>query len=281
MQRTASWALLAPLLLVGCTDDGSLGPSQSGDEQIPPPTPVFYGDALCSNVVLFQFVDYGDTDPYLPPGFHPRDSQGFLGTAVAFGQGAVLFMSMRCQSAESGSLDVAFLGIFVEAPSVEGFSPAPFNFYELARYGQDGEFGGALQASGWPWKPANVTIGNIAAAGRTFDVDATVSDAEGDIAYVGGVLTAPVPVGNGPTRFWHQGTSGLSFIEYGAFLDAQVGPGTCSARAGTPLAAFVGRPAVGPYNCTGVADGGDPLVAVLGGLELNATFHRLPGVSAA
>ncbi|MHB1262347.1 MAG: hypothetical protein ACYC2H_11610 [Thermoplasmatota archaeon] len=280
MQRTTCWAILVPLLLVGCTDDGARSPSESGDPEVPAPAAVFYGEALCSNVLLFQLVDYADTDPYLPPGFHPRDSQGFLGTAVAFGQGAVLFMTLRCQSAASGPLDVAFLGIFVEAPEVPGISPAPFNFYELARYGQAGEFGGALQAIAWPWEQANVTIGNIAAGGRTFDVDATVSDAEGEIAYVGGVLAGPVPVGNGPTRFWHQDGSGLAFIEYGAFLDSQVGPGTCSARAGTALAAFVGRPAVGPYNCTGVADGGDPLVAVLAGLQLNATFQHLPGASA-
>lgn len=282
MPRTASWALLAPLLLVGCTDDGAVTPSPGGDAGSPfVPAPVFYGEALCRNALLFQFVEYGETDPYLPPGFHPRDSQGFLNTSAALGQGAVLFMMLSCESAASGPLDVAFLGIFVEAPTVPGVPAAPFNFYELARYGSAGEFGGAIEASSWPWSQANVTIANVAALDRTFDVDATVSDAEGDIAYVGGALATPVPIGSGPTRFWHQGPSGLAFIEYGAALDSQVGPGTCAVRQGTPMAAFVGRPSAGlPFNCMGV-DGGDPVVASLTGLQLNATFRQLPGAFAA
>jgi hypothetical protein len=242
-----------------------------------PADPPTYGPAQCENLLLFQTVEYGQTDAYLPPGFHPRDSQGFLRTPVAFGQGAVVFMVLQCTSTVSGPLHVAFLGIFVEAPSVKGLEPAPYNFFELARYGQPGEFGGALVASHWPWSLANVTIQTTSAALRDTDVIAVVADGEGTIAQVAGTVAAPVPVGDGPTRFWRQDDAGLAYVEYGALLDSRVGPGICSARQGTPLAAFVGQPIVGPVGCIPADGKGDPVVAVLAGLQLNATFHRLPG----
>jgi hypothetical protein len=283
MRRWVSMGVLVPLLLAGCVQQAPQAPPPGVEAQAA--AAPFYGEAVCANGLLFQLVDYAQTDPHLPPGFHPRDPNAFLNSPAAFGQAGVIFMVLDCESEQSGPLAAAFVGIFIEAPAVAGVEPAPFNFYELARYGSKGEFGGALGAAAWPLAEANVSVTNLAAALRPYDFQASAADAEGTIAMLWGTAMAPAGViGPGPTRFWHQDTQGIAFIEYGAVLQTLVGTGACQARAGSPLAEFVGPPTVGHdlighYACPGPA--GEPVVAVLEGLALNATFQRFPGVLAA
>ena len=106
-------------------------------------------DLTCKNILLFQFVGYEATDPYLPPGFHPRDPQAFLGTPVAFGQAGVLLINVVCTGPQ-GPLEASSLDIFVEDPGVPGVPPGGFDFYELERYGAVDQLDGALQAVHWP-----------------------------------------------------------------------------------------------------------------------------------
>lgn len=277
MQRWATLAVLVPMLVAGCADPAS--PETRAPDQLDPLPDPYYGEGTCANGLLFQFVDFSATDAYLPPGFHARDPQEFLGAGVAFGQAGVFLRTLSCESPLFGPLQAAFIGIFIEAPVVPGLEPAPFNFFEVVRYGNStSEFGGALARSGWPFLPANVTVVHDTAAGQGFDVVATVSDAEGDVASFAGILGNEVVVGAGPTRYWRQGEGGLAYIEYGGQLDSRAGPGFCRVRAGTPMAEFVGEPLIADVACPGT---GDPIVAMLTDARLNATFHRLPGVFAA
>lgn len=282
-------AILTVLVLAGCMQDPApAGLPEPGPEAAPPPVPT-YGPATCANVLLFQFVDFAKTDSYLPPGFHPRDPQDFLQTAVAFGQAGVLLMALRCESPTMGPLNVSFVAIFVEPPVVEGVEAGTFDFFELARYGPAGEFGGVLDRAGWPTHEAGVLLTTLDPTTAGVDVMATVTDGEGEVAWVAGTAAAGVNVGTGPTRFWHQSNDGLAYIEYDANLDANIGSGICRARAGTPFAAFVGQPVadipgLGRLSCPGligqVDDVADPVVAIITDPQLNATFHRLEGVYA-
>jgi hypothetical protein len=284
-----AWSILAVLALAGCMQDPSpVRVVETGPEVTVPLVPT-YGPATCANVLLFQFVDYAQTDAYLPPGFHPRDPQGFLQTAVAFGQAGILLMALRCESPTMGPLNVSFVAIFVEPPVVDGLEPGTFDFFELARYGPATEFGGALHSPLWPTNPADVLLTTLDPATSGMDVMATVTDGEGEVAWVAGTAAAGINVGTGPTRFWHQSNGGLAYIEYDANLDANIGSGLCRARAGTPFAAFVGQPAVGipglgRVSCPGLIgqadDTADPVVAIITDPQFNATFHRLDGVYA-
>lgn len=280
MPRTVAGLILAALLVAGCVQESPPPLTTDGPTATVAPAPApAYTDGSCANGLLFQIVEFAQTDPYLPPGFHPRDPQGFLNTPLAFGQAAALLMVLDCASPTSGPLTVAFLGIFIEAPTVDGVEPAPFNFYELARYGDVAEFGGALVDGHWPLAGAEVTVVSDGSTQAPVDAVATVSDDAGLIVDFGGVVSTPVPVGDGPTRFWHQDADALAYIEYTARLDSHVGSGICRVRAGTPMAAFVGQPLAGDVACPGQGSG-EPIVAVLTDLRLNATFQRLAGVQA-
>lgn len=287
--RTAL-AMLGVLVLAGCADDArpNLPSGPLGTAAAPPPPPT-YGPAACDNILLFEVADYGQTDPFLPPGFHPRDPQEFLNSPVSLGQAGVVFMTLVCESAGAGPLAASFVGIFIEAPIVEGVESAPLNFLELVRYGSGDEFGGALGASGWPVVAANVSLVSNVPVMDGRDALASVEDPEGTVARVAGTAAAPGGALGSPARFWHQDERGLSYIDYDGTLDPSVGSGTCEVRAGTPLSVFVGTPVgvpvpeelpVGdPTACLGV-NGGEPLVVILQDLSLQATFHRFPGVQA-
>ncbi|HUR24479.1 MAG TPA: hypothetical protein VM327_00500 [Candidatus Thermoplasmatota archaeon] len=281
--------LLGVLLLAGCANDAPPAHAPSSSGQVGPPAPPpMYGPADCDNLLLFQVVDYAQTDPFLPPGFHPRDPQEFLQSPAAFGQAGVIFLALDCDSPSSGPLQAAFVGIFIEAPIVEGIEPAPLNFLELVRYNPSDEFGGALAMAGWPAVEANVSLVSKVPGLHGYDTQAVVADGEGDLAMVAGTAVMPSGgLGGGPTRFWHQGADGLAYIEYSAALAAKVGSGLCQARAGTPLSHFVGAPVGDPdtpvgdlaFSCLGV-NGGEPVIVVLDDLGLNATFQWFPGARA-
>jgi hypothetical protein len=288
----AALGILAVLLLAGCASDVPPDrPLESADPVVPPPPPS-YGPAECSNLMLFQVVDYAQTDPFLPPGFHARDPQAFLNSPAAFGQAGVLFLALDCQSATSGPLSVAFVGIFVEPPIVEGLEPAPLDFLELVRYTSSSPFESALRDAGWPLLPANVSVVSDVPGLQGSDARARVTDSEGTVVMVAGTVATPDTDLDTPARFWHQGPSGLAYIEYNGHLTPNVGTGVCEVRAGTPLGAFVNAPLgvqtpVGdPTSCLAAkasldaANTSEPIVVSLQDLVLDATFHQLPGIRA-
>lgn len=265
--------VLLALALTGCLAGGPSGEPLPSTEPPAEARPA-YRDALCANGLLFQFVDYAVADAYLPPGFHPRDPRGFLGTPAAFGRAGVLFVAVDCVAPE-GPLQAAFIAIFVEAPQVPGEDRVPFDFYEVARYGSPGEMGGALAEAGWPILPATVRVEDLGAAGQSLDSQAVVEDALGPVVQLNGDHGALVQLGDGPVRFWHDTPEGLAYLRYDSRLDALVGSGLCQVRPGSPLTAFVGQPVVGQVSCLPA-----PVLATLVDLRPTVTLHRLPGVEA-
>ena len=232
----------------------------------------------CENAVLFLFVDYARTDPYLPPGFHPRDPQEFLvGFPVSFGSAAVLFLEVRCPSPQ-GEFAAGSIDIFVQRPAVQGASDSRFDFYEVARYAPAGQFGGLLDGAGWPRIDGAVSLQlQEGVTERSWSVVANASDELGTaVSFLGGAASTEgttIELGPSLVRFWHDGEDGLASYEYNTTLDPWVGPGACTVREGSPMAAFTGTTGVasplgGDVACPGTG-GGTPIVATFPDLRLD------------
>lgn len=280
MQGRATAILAVMALLAGC-----LGPEPEpvADPIVAAPEPPQPFVGACDAALLFQFISYGSTDRWLPPGFHPRDPQDFLNSPVAFGQAAVVMLIVDCAQPDgtvhqSGSVD-----IFVEPPVVDGLDPARFDFYEVERYGDPDELDGALSDSGWQRLPGIIEFGGAGGPGGLpstigFSALAQVTDDNGTILSMIGPVAADVPLGAGPVRFWHESSQGLSFVEYDVVLEPRIGSGSCSARAGTALAQMLPS---SPTTTVGVnCPPGTPIVALLPDMAVNITAQHLRGVHA-
>ena len=282
MQRWGLAVAVLLALLAGCFD-AAPGPPQPAGQPPPGEAAEAPYSAECQNALLFQFVEYADTDPYLPPGFHPRDPQAFLGSPAAFGKAGVLLIVLDCVDPSgvryaSGSVD-----IFVEAPVVDGLDVATFNFYEVDRVEPPGPFSQTIARVGWPVSAgdvtANVTWGMATDSGAG---TAEVRDGEGQVAFFGGSMGAPVPLGNSTVRFWHDGPQGLGYIEYEAALQPIAGPAYCFLREGTPMADFAkSTPAgdLGPAGGLGCPPG-EPIMATFPHFRVNATAGVFLGAHA-
>jgi hypothetical protein len=285
-------AVVLLVVLAGCAARPAASPGPGKVSAPAPADMVDYPEAACTNLLLFQFVDYPVTDAYLPPGFHPRDPQDFLGAPTAIGQAGVIFLALSCHgpSNDNNDLSSAQLAIFVEHPSVHGTESASYDFYEVARYGPHSRFDDVLAAGGWPRIPAGVNLtvsGGVSDGNFSTFGNATVTDGQGQVASMIGLMSPAIPLTGTVARFWHDGPQGLAYLDYRTPLHPLVGSGTCTARAGTPLAAFAMAgwpgppmpviPMVGSPSCPP----GEPVVATFPHLVINATAVRLPGVHAA
>ncbi|HJQ94074.1 MAG TPA: hypothetical protein VJ874_07320, partial [Candidatus Thermoplasmatota archaeon] len=270
--RLASGVLL--VLLAGCLGDGSVPPSPGTGPQAAEPTPPLYS-AECSNALLFQFVEYADTDAYLPPGFHPRDPQAFLGSPAAFGKAGVLMIAIDCTDEAGVRYAAGSVDIFVEAPvvDVDGLDAATFNFFEVERSEPPGPFTQALASIGWPMVPGEVSVNiTLGSASNSAAGTAEVLDGEGRVGLFGGAMGAPVPLGNATVRFWHDGPKGLGFIEYQGDLQPITGSGYCFLREGTAMADFAqSTPAgdLGPAAGLGCPPG-EPVMATFPHFRMDA-----------
>lgn len=275
------FVLQALALLAGC-----LSPRPVSDGPVvlsgPPVADAPRFSGTCSNLLLFQFVDFAITDDYLPPGFHPRDPQAFLPVVpVSFGQAGVLAIVLDCQG-DQGQYEAASLAIFVESPIVPGLEDAAFDFYEIERYAEAGQFGGLLDAVGWPRLPGNVSVdlGNEDVPART--AAAEITDAEGSVLLFAGSMEAPVGLVGNVVRFWNDRPGGLAHIDYEGVLDSYVGAGICVARANSTFAAFTtAGPASAVTSASPGCPPGEPVVSTFPGLAVDATAHFIPGVHAA
>lgn len=268
----AAVAAMALPLLAGCLGDAA---GQDGDSSAPAsdPYPAVAYQGTCSVALLFEFVDYAQTDQYLPPGFHPRDPQEFLTVIpVALGQAGIIVLVLACDG-PTGTADYASVGIFVEPPTVEGVEPGLFDFYEVARYGSNDPFRPALAAADWPAHDADVEVQlSIDAAGTPAQLRAAITDGDGPLASFEGLTPAAVDVGAGLVRYWHESPGGLGLLEIDVDLNAQVGGGICAVRGGTELAGFIGG-----SQCLPPAE---PIIGAFPDLAYAATARFLPGVHA-
>lgn len=275
---------LAALALVATLVPGCLGlqpDAVAAGPQDPPPVASRPLQGTCLNGLLFQFVDYAATDAYLPPGFHPRDPQGFIAVSpVAFGQAGVLAFMVDCKATDGTLYEAATVALFVESPQVDGVERALFDFYEIERHGDPGEFGGALTASGWPRLAGTVNF-TIEPLPGTEDIDVIVdlTDSNGLVMAFGGPVGAPLDLGTGTVRFWRDGPLGLAYYDYTVHLDARVGAGICQARNGSALAAF--SPSQVPLGESVRCPPATPVIGIFPDFAFTATARFLPGVHAA
>jgi hypothetical protein len=292
--RGPTGVLLAAAFLAAAVAGCLAGPSPPAPTpQRPAPGTVesaAYDDLACRNALLFLLVDYAKTDAYLPPGFHPRDPQEFLvGFPASFGSAAVLFIAVDCPSPQ-GNLTAGSIDIFVQRPAVAGAEDSRFDFYEVARYGRAGEFGGLLDQARWPRADGGVSL--MLAEGttqRSWFLWANATDAMGPVASFLGAATSTagttIELGPSLVRFWHEDGGGLASYEYDTVLEPWVGPGACTVREGSPLAAFTGTTGVaaplggGDVACPGLS-GGSPVVATFPNLVLDGHATLWPGVHA-
>lgn len=274
--------LVAALLLAGCLGSPADDPGTVAQDASAGPAPPLYV-ATCDAALLFQVVPYGETDAFLPPGFHPRDPQEFLSLPVALGQAGVVVLLLFCESADGVPYESSSVAIFVESPAVEGVEDALFDFYEVERYGAPGEFGGVLDRAGWSRLAGdvNATVDPVVLPEQVRDQDvvAWVEDEDGVVMRIAGSTNAPVDVGSGIVRFWRDGPAGLAYYQYDTSLPARVGSGWCEARPDSALAVFA--PAAVPFagfyfRCPPA----EPVVAHFARFPINATAAFLPGVHA-
>lgn len=292
MQR---WGLAVAVLLAllpGCFGQQSPPPSAGGVPEAAQASPLPYS-ADCTNALLFQFVEYADADPYLPPGFHPRDPQAFLGSPAAFGKAGVVMIVIDCVDAGGVRYAAGSVDIFVEAPvvDVDGLAPADFNFFEVERIEPAGPFTQTLASAGWPMSTGEILVNmNItskappetAPAGTTGAGTAEVRDGEGQVAFIAGMMGTPIPLGNSTVRFWHDGPGGLAYLEYKVDLQPIVGTGYCFLREGTSMANFARSTPVGDVAPAAflACPPGEPVIATFPDFRMNATAMALPGAHA-
>lgn len=273
LPRMATAAATLLPLLAGCLA-AAPGTDDAPEAAAPAPAVVTY-EGVCSAALMFQFIDYAQTDRYLPPGFHPRDPKEFLTILpVATGQAGAIFLAVQCADDGDGGPAFSSVSIFVEPPFVAGFDPGLFDFYEIERSGSADPFRPALHPSGWPEHDAVVTVDMASPVPDQEPVQlaVVVSDTDGVLASFDGVARAEVDVGTGPVRFWHDGPAGLGVLQIVASLDSRVGAGRCTARSGTALADFMGG-----TSCVPPAE---PVLAMFPGLGIAAEARFLPGVHA-
>jgi hypothetical protein len=270
---------LGVLLLAGCLGgDPAATPAPTPADPSPTaPAPV---QLACQNALLFQFVDYAETDPYLPPGFHIRDPQGFLTISpVAFGQAGVLVLTLSCTGA-AGPYNMAGVEIFVEPPAVPGVEAGTFDFYEVERYSSAWDFNDTLVPALWTRIPGHVDFTMLETSPNARAGFANITDGEGPMASFSGTMDANVGLGPSVVRFWRDAPAGLAYVEYRADLQPLAGPGVCSIRPGTVLADLTIPNEFHPLLPYTACPPGEPVIATFPGLVVDATARFLPGVRA-
>ncbi len=285
-------ALLAILLVAGCAGPSATVSSSSGPGEMKPTRIAFAGND-CSNIILFQLMDFANATALLPPGFHAKDPQALLsspdtpvgpvGFPVAFGQAAAVLFMLSCATDGEGARDwrTGFAGIFVEAPAVTGAPPtANLHFYEVEHYGAS--LNGTLSRVGWPVHPSTIQVDTTIPTSGAINPDVTTGtlmDANGTLLQVKAPLLAPYSFASGPVRLWHDTGIGTGFFDYDAQLNPNFGPApSCTVRAHTTISSIVGEPpALDPGPCPATPA---RLAAFFPLLSFTGSFNFLPGAHA-
>ena len=281
MSALPSMALVLTLALAGCLG-GTVPPSPETPTPEVQPLRIDIGGSGCTNTVLFQLLDFAVATRFLPPGYHAKDPQDFLGSPAAFGQAAAVLLLVDCQeSARGGAWKTGFVGLYIEPPTVPGADEGPnLHFYEVEHYADD--LDGLLERLGWP-----VAVGSTFTFTSSLDEGPArvteVADRDGPILTFLTTHAAPYTLASGPVRLWHQLGNGTAAFDYDAQLDASFGSATClTVRPGTTLATLVGEPAGLPIPGENIVCPQDRLRfgAIFPGLSFTGRFWFLPGARA-
>lgn len=242
----------------------------------------------CDGSAVILLVAPSRVEPYLAPGFRPRDAQDLLvSLPAASGQVPVFLASIVCTGASpgiQGPHQVGFIGILVQPPAVAGIE---------GRRGYDilatdliltPGLAQAVAPTGLVARVGNLTSqsNSLPNGGAVVIVDAVVQGASA-YRYIQ-TLPAPIddttPVVNFAefaVRIWQADPAGLSLIEYVFTDDVPAGSAVCFLPSASPVANLTGSTTCLPGSqlspTANVAAAGLD-VAVVG------RFRHLPGVLA-
>lgn len=144
--------LVAALLATGC-----LGPEAENNEDpqepaAPRPWVLENSASDCPEAIGVLLLHPERLQALIPANFTVRDASGFFGLPAPTGQGALFFNSVQCGGQGAGEV-----GVYVEAPSVDGFETAEFDFYSLGYATDDPQHAANLSAVGAPVENATIT----------------------------------------------------------------------------------------------------------------------------
>ncbi len=280
--RVGLFAVLVSILFAGCT---SVGPAEPVSDAAEVQQRIGAWNTAakgCQTTSVFFLVDEWRVHEFLPLGFAPQDlSQFYYNTPVTSSKIPVFVAISQCDEltmdasasggpVHEGSLDLGYIGIYVQPPAVAGRfaeAPADHNFYALTFLAPGPEAANessympvdATQPYGWSWSPAelelhlnqvvdrttiigdeNLTRG-LAVPDAVEVVGSSISvrmDGEDVYAFRAGAFF-PHPFREAPSlRFWHVGPHGTGFMEFDVpFKTVAAGPlERCTMASGSTLA---------------------------------------------
>lgn len=220
----------------------------------------------CRRVFPAILVDREFAQAFLPPGYDAADANDFfhLG-APPSGQAVVMVSMMSCVQSQqySGPAGEAGVGIYIQAPKLDGVEAAPENVYELERGSTAGPPAEMLRGLGWNVMSADIEVaGSESPYGQGF---ATATNGSWSLA-------VDVPIAMAPDsfaidiRWWQQTDSGTGYFDRKFVVDGMMGAGICRFSAATLASTLVEGPTCPPSTLFMVGPPFD--------VEGNFTFHR-------
>jgi hypothetical protein len=310
MRRLAATALLAALLLAGCSSprDGAPAPTATGTETLsdtasptvaPQMTPDPAGGRLdasvlaeartnfnltgCLNPRMLFILDPEAAQALLPPGFKAADATGLVqftgapfGSPVPAGKavGGYDFLSCAGNTLDGGPAAFSQVGILVQPPDLGERTPLENATYDLYLL--------ALHVDRPAWRTLALESGFTDAQAPLADIVSEAGDhgagrlGSGSVA-VGAALGSAdyaLPATgrelNLQARYWHVGANGTSYVDF--HLTETVYAGSIQSCAHAPGSAF--EKVSGTRSCSTEAR----FAAVGVGTEVAGTAYWLPGV---
>lgn len=262
----------------------------------------------CQTTAAFFLVEYHQADRFLPPAFQPRDLAAFLYyTPVTSGKVPAFVALSTCeemrfegQDAREGTLQITYVGFFVEPPglgSAYAAQPADYDFYTVAYLGPDQGPAAVpfavTDAYGWRNEPAEVTLDVQAHASTDIPrLDPPAPDRAEALTSSGQVVQDGEPVFSFDAqaffpqtfeappklRFWHEGPGGLGWLEFALPMQTvATGPlGGCTIGQDSIVMDVIGHG--GDANLCGPFDS---FALVFARHDLTGRLHHLEGVHGA
>ncbi|MGQ0534635.1 MAG: hypothetical protein ACT4PT_01005 [Methanobacteriota archaeon] len=267
-------ALALTVVLSGCLTTGPTpveGPGPAAGLELPARYAANLTD--CLQIVALVLVPPEAVAARLPRGFRAADVASLAVPGLAAGSAALLLHHEVCADGEmsEGPQDWGVTGVFVEAPTVEGWAsdanPHVYGFEIFAT----GRYFEKLRAWRYAVTDSRVTANTDAAP---FAWSAAIDDAEGPRRRLE-ATTNPVaqPTGTAPTHatVWHDTEAGLVAFDIEYETTEHMGQARCEVREGSIEAEIMGQ-----TDCEGLTTAG----VARPSLDATAAFHFLRGIHA-